>query len=127
MDLHMEHLNNFLKELLRDLRSNLNEENADRVARAVNNLKTLVLNFEEETKIKQQRSSRNKAKTLEDVHNLSKNLLEENIFAEENQEKSYESFPKFDSQLLVKLNTDKLLKWAKVKKAEYELLYCEKM
>ena len=30
------HLNNFLKELLRDLRSNLNVENAERVSKAVN-------------------------------------------------------------------------------------------
>lgn len=37
MYLHLEHLNNFLKELLRDLRSNLTEQNADRVSKAVKN------------------------------------------------------------------------------------------
>ena len=69
MDLHLEHLNNFLKELLRDLRSNLNEENADRVSKAVNNLSIIVKNFEERMEIKKKQSSQNKAK-IEDVRNL---------------------------------------------------------
>ena len=61
----------FLKELLRDLRSNLNEENADRVSKAVNNLNTIVQNFERKMEIKKQQSSHNKAKMSgEDVRNF---------------------------------------------------------
>lgn len=44
LDLHMEHMNNFLKELLKTLRNNLTENNADRIAKAMNNLKNLVEN-----------------------------------------------------------------------------------
>uniref|UniRef100_A0A7M5VD50 DUF6589 domain-containing protein n=2 Tax=Clytia hemisphaerica TaxID=252671 RepID=A0A7M5VD50_9CNID len=67
MDLHMEHLNNYLKELLRDLRGNVNRENAERVSKSLKNLKSIVEKFENESKIKQQISSKNKAKTLKDV------------------------------------------------------------
>jgi len=124
MDLHMEHLNNFLKELLRDLRSNLNQANADRVAKSMNNLKMIVQNFEKENGINQQRSSRNKAKVSEDVRNLCTKFMEQNIFSEEDHiKKSYESFPKFNDQTLAKLKIDKLLKWAKEKKTEYQILY----
>lgn len=124
MDLHMEHLNNFLKELLRDLRSNLNQANADRVAKSMNNLRIIVQNFEKENGINQQRSSRNKAKVSEDVKNLCTKFMEQNIFSEEDHiKKSYESFPKFNDQTLAKLKIDKLLKWAKEKKTEYQILY----
>ena len=43
----MEHLNKFLKELLKNLRRNLNEVNADRIAKATNNIKRLIEKTEE--------------------------------------------------------------------------------
>ena len=124
MDLHLEHLNNFLKELLKDLRSNLNEENAERVSKAVNNLNTIVQNFERRMEIKKQQSSQNKAKTLNDVRNLSAKFLEQNIFAEDpNTKNSYDSFPKFNARTLSTLDIDKLLTWAKGKKSECRRIY----
>lgn len=125
MDLHMEHLNNFLKELLRDLRSNLNEENANRISKALNNLKSIVESFESEMEINHGSSSKNKAKTFEDVRNLCLKMMEQNPFSEESNTKnnSYESFPKFKEQLLSKLDIDKLFDWAKDKKKEFEILY----
>ena len=41
-DLHLEHLNHFLKELLHNLRSNFNEQNADRIAKSLRNMKFIV-------------------------------------------------------------------------------------
>ncbi|XP_066930033.1 uncharacterized protein [Clytia hemisphaerica] len=124
MDLHMEHLNNFLKELLRDLRGNVNKENAERVSKAVKNLKSIVENFEKEQKIKEQKSSKNKAKTLNDVRHLVTQFMEQNIFAEDQEQcQSYESFPAFNSDTLAKLDIDRLLQWGKRKKEEFKLLY----
>lgn len=124
MDLHMEHLNNFLKELLRDLRGNVNRENAERVSKAVKNLKTIVENFEKEANIKEQKASKNKAKTLDDVRHLATQLMEQNIFAQDQElPQSYESFPRFNAQTLSKLDIDKLLQWGKSKKEECQLLY----
>ena len=42
LDLHMEHLNKILKELLNNLRNNLDEANADRIAKATNDIKRLI-------------------------------------------------------------------------------------
>ena len=123
-DLHLEHLNNFLKELLRDLRGNLDIPNADRVSKSVNNLNTIVENFERKMEIKKGLSSRNKAKIVDDVRNLSAKFLEDNIFAEEpTKASSYDSFPKFNEQTLASLDIDNLLKWAKEKKAEFKRIY----
>ena len=83
MDLHLEHLNYFLKGLVRDLRSNFTKENADRVSKAVKNLNTIVQNFEQKMEIKKQQSSLNKTKAKEDVENLCAIFLEQNIFAED--------------------------------------------
>ncbi len=124
MDLHMEHLNNFLKELLRDLRGNINRENAERVSKAVKNLKTIVENFEKETSIKEQQSSKHKEKTIEDVKNLVTQFMEQNIFAEDKEKcHSYESFPNFNLDTLSKLDINNLLQWARSKKEEFKLLY----
>jgi len=124
MDLHLEHLNNFLKELLKDLRSNLNKENAERVSKAVNNLKVIVENFETQTQISRGRSSRNKAKASQDVRNLCTELVKESIFAQdESHVTSYESFPKFNQHLLAKMQRDKLVEWARLKRSEFEIIY----
>ena len=124
MDLHLEHLNNFLKELLKDLRSNLNEENADRVSKAVNNLNTIVQNFERRMEIKKQQSSQNKAKTLNDVRNLCAKFLEQNTFAgDPNIKNSYDSSPKFNAKTLSTLDIDKLLTWAKQRRAACKRIY----
>ena len=124
MDLHLEHLNNFLKELLRDLRSNLNEENADRVSKAVNNLSIIVKNFEERMEIKKKQSSQNKAKIEEDVRNLCVKFLEKNILSDDPKKNtSYDSFPKFNEQTLSSLDIDKLLKWAREKRSECKRIY----
>ena len=124
MDLHLEHLNNFLKELLRDLRNNLTEENADRVSKAVKNLNTIVQNFEQKMEIKKQQSSLNKTKAKEDVENLCAKFLEQNIFVEDSKKmNSYESFPKFDEKTLSTLDIDKLIQWAKEKRAECKRLF----
>lgn len=121
---HLEHLNYFLKELLRDLRGNLDQDNADRVSKSVNNLYTIVQNFEKKMEIKKQVSSRNKAKLSEDVRNLCAKFLEDNIFAEDpRKQSSYDSFPKFNEETLAPLDMDTLLKWAKDKKAECERIY----
>ena len=70
LDLHMEHLNKFLKELLKNLRSNLNEVNADRIAKATNNIKTLIEKTEESLNIKVTSTGNNKLNTKASVHKL---------------------------------------------------------
>ena len=121
LDLHLEHNNNFLKELLKVLRSNLNEDNADRVSKAMNNIKELVEVTERNMKINASSSSYNKAKLQESIHHLAKELFKKNPFAEDEQDE-YENFPEFNSFLLSKLDTTSYLKWANKKQRELETL-----
>ena len=80
LDLHMEHLNNFLKELLKNLRSNLNEENAGQIAKAMNNIKLLVENTEDQLRIPTNQSGNNKVDMIKSVRHLATELSKHNPF-----------------------------------------------
>ena len=47
MDLHMEHLNGYLKEAFRRLRGNLNVKTADKVAKSMKSVRKLINNTKE--------------------------------------------------------------------------------
>ncbi|XP_066918127.1 uncharacterized protein [Clytia hemisphaerica] len=119
-DLDLEHLDNFLKENLKSLRSNLNEKNADRISKSIINLKKLVENTEANLNCRKSLSGNNKNnKYKENVINLLKELIKKNPFAEKSKVE-YASFPKFDGNVLSKLNTNKFMKWAKNKCTQFE-------
>jgi len=67
-----------LNQLLKTLRSNLNESNADRVSKATNNLKKLIESTEESLSITNHCSGNNKAKTAEAVLNLKNEIHKQN-------------------------------------------------
>lgn len=96
LDLHLEHLNNFLKELLKNLRSNLNEANAARISKALNNIKRLVDNTEKMLKIKKANPGSNRMKTEESVRHLATEMHKSNPFRETYE--IYESFPNFNGR-----------------------------
>ena len=111
MDLHLEHLNNFLKDLLKNLRNNMNETNAERISKAMNNIKALVDKTEVSLGIKKSTSGSNKGPHNESVKLLVTELLKENPFT--STKKGYKGFENFTGQLLVKLDSTNFLKWAK--------------
>lgn len=117
LDLKQEQNNNFLKELLKVLRSNMNEKNADRISKAMNNIRLLVEETEKNLGINPQRSSQNKAKTFKDVQHLANEIFKNNPF-DENVQDEYPSFPKFNGHLLEKLDITETLKWANKKEQE---------
>lgn len=120
LDLHMEHLNKFLKELLKNLRSNLNEVNADRIAKATNNIKTLIEKTEESLNIKVTSTGNNKLNTKASVHKLAAEIHKNNPFAENCKEMKYDSFPNFNGHLLSRLNTTNVIRWATKKYKQFE-------
>lgn len=115
MDLHLEHLNNFLKEQLKTLRSNLDEKNAKRVSEAMNNIRTLVLTTEKNLNVKKASSGAQKRDYRETVKKMTKEMKNQNPFADDNKYKSYENFEIYDETLLTKQDTTKLLEWTKKK------------
>lgn len=122
MDLHLEHLNNFLKELLKNLRSNLNEANANRVSKALNNIKSLVENTEKVYSINPLKSSGNHAKIHSNVQHLANEMIKENPFSEDQVMKHYASFPEFNQHLLSNIDSTKIIKWSKKNLNEMEIL-----
>jgi len=122
MDLHLEHLNNFLKEQLKSLRSNLNEKNAKRISEAMNNIRTLVLNTEINLEINRIKSGGRNRDYRETVRILVKELKENNPFVEDGTYKYYESFEYFEEGILTKQDTTRLLSWTKEKSDEFKQL-----
>lgn len=123
-DLHLEHLNNFLKELLRSLRSNLNEKNADRIAKCVRNINIIISNLEDSLDISCKPHSRKVNDSYEDVKKLSLEYMKSDVF-NENAGRQYDSFPRFNEDILSKLNIKKLFKWICGKKKDFEELYLD--
>eukprot|EP00111_Clytia_hemisphaerica_P009268 TCONS_00027225-protein len=117
-DLHSEHL----KELLRSLRSNLNESNAKRISRATRNLNLIIKNLEKGSGIKEEIHSSKVAKILPDVQNLAAELFKAKVF-EKIPGRECESFPKFSEDILSILNIPKTLEWLKTKRSEFKELY----
>ena len=108
-DLHLEHLNGFLKELLKSLRSNINEENARRIANGLGNMKKIVDNTETNLAIKTSKSYR-KNYSKDDVIKLANEIKTLTLFQTQN-DREFPSFPAFSSNLLEKLDMSKLLLW----------------
>ena len=122
MDLYLEFLNKFLKEELKSLRSNLNEKNAQRVAEAMNNIRTLIQNTENNLDIRINKSGKNSYDNREIVKTLIKEMSNENPFIDGGNYKTYEAFEYFDEKILTKQDTTRLLEWTKNKNDEFKSL-----
>lgn len=118
LDLHLEHLNNFLKEQLKNLRSNLNEKQATRISRAMGPMHELVKNA---SKLNDDNYHKT-PKHIEDVLKLCKELVAVKIF-HNRPGREHPSFPRFSENLLNKLDMDKMSVWLNEKKIEFEELY----
>jgi len=97
-----------LKELLKNLRSNLNEENSERIAKAMNNVKLLAERTEEQAKIRRDHSSSNKVDMVKSVPGLAIEMNKQNPF--DDSTSTYEAFPDFDGKVFKKLDCTKYLK-----------------
>ncbi|XP_066929560.1 uncharacterized protein [Clytia hemisphaerica] len=118
LDLHLEHLNNFLKELLKNLRSNLTKNNnAERVSKALNNIKLMVDNTEKMLDVKKQESGSRKFKSEDTVRHLASELHKNNPFKESYE--TYESFKNFNGQILQKLDCTAFMEWMVTKRKEF--------
>ena len=99
LDLHLEHLNGFLKEQLRNLRVNLDTTNATRVSRSMNALETLISKVEDNFDIAERNSHRAKASTESDIGRLAMEFKNADVF-KYRAGREFKSFPKFSEDLL---------------------------
>ncbi|XP_066931183.1 kinesin-like protein KIF21A [Clytia hemisphaerica] len=115
-DLHLEHLNRFLKGLLKPLHSSLNKENAKRIAFSIKNLQKIVKNFEDTLQIKEIRGSKRAKASAKDIKKLSLAYVADATF-ERKAGREYESFGKFNKRILSCLN-DNFMTWVSRKRRE---------
>lgn len=124
LDLHLEHVNGFLKELMKGLRSNVNEKNARRTAHSLNNLMKIVNNIEVVHSIKTTKGHRREPKTAADVKKLAQSYKNAEVFVLK-EKRHHDSYPKFEKCILKKLDITGFVNWMKTKETEFKDKYCK--
>ena len=112
LDLHLEHLNNFLKSFLKGLGTNLTERSADRISRSVSVLKQLLDATDRETGVAKQSGRHRTPDQTRDIRVLTEVALEAELFTC-HIGREFQAFPGFDQDLLSKLNYEKFRWWMK--------------
>ncbi|XP_056441576.1 uncharacterized protein LOC130379027 [Gadus chalcogrammus] len=109
LDLHLEHLNNFLKSFLRNKGTNLAEKTADRVSRSVGLLKTLMDTTDGELQLSRP-SGIHHADLKNNILMVLQVLRNTEVF---NQQpgRHFSAFPKFNRNILSKLNYNDVWRW----------------
>jgi len=103
------------------LRNNLDEKNADRVAKSLHKTQEIINNLEVHFSAKHNTSSGGKPNFTPDVKKLAVELTKAKLFIEQDTHRQYESFPEFNQDI----NHDKLFTWMKQKSLEFQDLYKE--
>lgn len=121
-DLHMEHLNGYLKNLLDNLGPNLNEQNAARVANSLQRVKQVNMNIEEALGIKKCSENHTYNEDIAGVQLLANELKNAQIFKNLGLRQHY-SFPQFEKSLLAKLDQNTYAEWITKKTEEFQKIY----
>ena len=99
LDLRMEHLNKLLKTALKQLGSNISEDAAQRIARALTGLERLISNVDTDCNLTGKRGYHNAKQLKETVIQITQDLLSEEAF-DCKPGRKYQCFKNFKSDLL---------------------------
>jgi hypothetical protein len=114
LDLKLEQVNNFTKELLKNLGPNITENSANRSSKAVRNVDEIIQSLDKSLSITKPTGHHKVAKRDKDFAIIARQLHEKaKVFACDpgNSERQYQHFPNFSRNVLKKLNYAKLNKW----------------
>ncbi|XP_076156808.1 uncharacterized protein LOC143139878 [Alosa pseudoharengus] len=114
LDLHLEHLNNFLKSFMRGLGPNMSEMSAARISRSIGIVKELMDKTDTELELTRPTGIHHVAREQEDVLTLV-NVFRETQLFKNHPGRQYHAFPNFQRNLLAKLNYQELWRWMKSK------------
>ncbi|XP_022063315.1 uncharacterized protein LOC127536115 [Acanthochromis polyacanthus] len=117
LDLHLEHLNGFLKSFLKGLGPNLNETSAARISRSIAVFKEMMAGTDLEMGISRQTGAHHVDMT-KDILTLVDTLQEAELFKQK-AGRVYAAFPGFQRNLLSKLDPKALWKWMMSKLSEW--------
>ena len=123
LDLHLEHLNNFLKSFLKGLGANLTEPSAARISRSIGVLKQMLQTTDIEIGVAKQSGRHRTPDQKKDIRLLATVALEGDLF-ENHPGREFQAFPGFNQDILSKLNyanfglwmRDRLKEWGVVRK-----------
>lgn len=117
LDLHLEHLNGFLKSFLKGLGPNLNETSAARISRSIGVFKQMMAGTDMELGISRQTGAHH-VDMNRDILALVDTLHEAELFKPK-LGRVYAAFPGFRKNLLAKLDHKALWKWMRSKLNEW--------
>lgn len=117
LDLHLEHLNGFLKSFLKGLGPNLNETSAARISRSIGVMKQMMAHTDMELGISGQTGAHHMDMTR-DILTLVDTLQEAELFKQQ-PGRVYAAFPGFQNNLLAKLDHKALWNWMMLKLNEW--------
>ncbi|XP_031174475.1 uncharacterized protein LOC116063697 [Sander lucioperca] len=117
LDLHLEHLNNFLKSFLKGLGANLNEQSAARISQFIGVLREMVDNTDLELKVTRQTGTHRVHEQSGDVVALVAIFREAELFKEQTG-REFSAFPGFTKNLLERLDYGELWRWMRGKKSK---------
>lgn len=121
LDLHLEHLNNFLKSFLRNKGSNLTEDTADRVSKSIGVINTLLKTTDRELNVSRPSGSHAPAQATRDILTLVEVIKREELFRKQ-PGRHFTAFPTFDKNILDKVRYDFLWQWMRAKLSEFRSL-----
>lgn len=117
LDLHLEHLNCFLKSFLKGLGPNLNESSATRISRSIGVWREMMSGTDMELGVSRQTGAHH-VDMNRDILTLVDILQEAELFKQK-PGRVYSAFPGFRKNLLAKLDHKALWKWMMVKLQEW--------
>lgn len=125
LDLHLEHINRFTKNLLQNLGPNLNEKNASRVSESVKSMKLICENIDKMLNINDTTSEQKIKKDEDDVRKLATEFNRANIF-KYLPPRQHHSFKGFPPSLLL-LDYGDYFNWIDDKYEEFSSIYGDKV
>ena len=96
--------------------------NAARVAKTMKNLQSVVKNFERCANLKESVSGRSRDKYPESVSKLAEEYIKAGVYTFTS-EREYQSFPKFEKNLLLGLDSSNFHSWMRDKVNEFSRMY----
>lgn len=122
LNLRMEHLNKLLKTALKQLGSNISEDAAQKIAKALPGLERLISNVDSDCNVTGKRGYHNAKHLKETVLQITQDLLSEEAFDCKSGRK-YQCFKKFKSDLLHKLDHREFFSWGRRLFKVWEAMY----
>ena len=123
LDLRLEQFNNTLKAFLKVLGSNLSQSSPQRIACCLEVLEAILESVDRDCNLHQQVKQRQGKYKPETVLQIVKDLLTQQVFIKTPGRRGYDSFPKFNGNIISKLDYRDFYRWIKEKLKIWEKMY----